>query len=47
MANVFDKMTSAADPPRSVAIFVGAVSLFFAVGATITGFMFTQAEKND
>lgn len=44
-ANIFDMMTRAPSPQGTVAIFVGATSLFFAVGATITGFIFIQVEK--
>jgi hypothetical protein len=43
-ANLSDMMTRAADPQGTVALFVGAISSFFAVGATITGFIFIQIE---
>jgi hypothetical protein len=43
-ANLFDMMARAADPQGTVALFVGATSMFFAVGATITGFIFMQIE---
>lgn len=44
-ARVFDMIANASAPAMSAAVFVGAFAAFFAVGATLTGLLFSLMER--
>jgi NhaP-type Na+/H+ or K+/H+ antiporter len=44
--HIFQSIASSSSPSTSMALFIGFVSFVFAIGATLSGFVFTAVELN-